>query len=73
MCQVLSHLKSHNKFYEDISIQESLTSDEILRFLETEHDEEKPEIPFWRSNPDEHAQIASNENSLIAELKKSQQ
>lgn len=46
MCQVLSHLKSHNKFYKDISIQESLTSDEILRFLETEHDEEKPEIPF---------------------------
>ena len=34
ICQVLAYLKLHNKFYEDISITNGLSSEDILRFCD---------------------------------------
>ena len=66
-------------FCKDLSIQEDLAIDGILKFPEIEPDEEKPEILSGRSNPGEIQfsskedfvnmhRMALNETTLIAEV-----
>ena len=77
--QALNYLKVHNNFYEDISIQEGLTGNEMLNFTEIGTDFEDPLISHEKTNPDEveHSlkedplnayRIASNETALVSEV-----
>ena len=62
-------LKDHNKFYSDVLINEDLSSDEIIKFLNEEQNENVVE----RSEEEEHDTCqnhctSSNETALISEV-----
>ena len=77
----LHYLKTHNKFYEDIAIQEGLTSNEILNFSDIQPDDSKnfqngclerkelDENDFLsKEDPLNSYRISSNETALISEI-----
>ena len=49
ICQVLAYLKLHNKFYQDISITNGLSSEDILRFCDINVDVQGENQCSWKS------------------------
>ena len=79
MYQVLNYLKTHNKFYEDISISEDLSSKEMINFLCIDKHQDVTESIHTKviSNETEYGSVEdplsmhrarSNETALVSEI-----
>ena len=79
ICQALNYLKTHNKFYEDISISESLSSKEMINFSGIDKHQDVTESIHTKviSNETEYGSVedplsmhraGSNETALVSEI-----
>ena len=77
--QALNYLKTHNKFYEDISISESLSSKEMINFSVIDKHQDVTESIHTKviSNETEYGSVedplsmhraGSNETALVSEI-----